>query len=274
MTALKERASLVENPTVHGQLEHITPQMAAALLERNLRNRHVRKGLVRQYADDMLEGRWHLTGEPIIFNEDGRLDNGQHRLQACVLSGVDFDAFVVYGVSEEAQKYMDSGAKRGAHDALALNGIDLDTKNIAAVARGILQFENGGRPSQAEIVDFSEANILKLAQVTSSARAVRNKISGRVATYGVAGWYLTSINTAQAAVFFAAMENGEGLKGGDSRLVLRNYIIKNGTVARNADASTLRGEVALIFKAWNAWREGREVSVIRFGRNEVFPQPK
>lgn len=259
---------------LRGELIKITPEIAEDWLGKNVRNRSLRRLVVRQYANDMIGGRWHLTGEPIIFDELGRLANGQHRLHACILAAIPFEAYVIIGVGTDAQKYMDSGAKRGAHDAIALDGRTGDAKNVAAVTRGILQFSDGvQRPTQAEVVDFFDQNTDRLEWTTRTARGVRTAIGGRVATYGVALWTLAEVNNEHATAFFNALENGEGLEAGDPRLVLRNQIIKVGSSARNADLSSLRGEVAIIFKAWNAWRTGRRISLLRLTRTEDFPNP-
>ena len=73
--------SKVQTP-LNATIEKITPILAESYLERNqLGNRHVTMRRVRLYAQMMREGKWELNGEAIIFDEDGHLMNGQHRLK-------------------------------------------------------------------------------------------------------------------------------------------------------------------------------------------------
>ena len=76
------------------EVEKITPELAKKYLANNKINRGLNKNSVAKYATSMQEGRWKLNGEPIQFNCDGTLINGQHRLQACVRADTSFDTLV------------------------------------------------------------------------------------------------------------------------------------------------------------------------------------
>jgi hypothetical protein len=115
--ALRAKKPAVELTT---DLLTITPEYARELLKANGANRSLRKQLVRTYANEMLAGRWRITGEAIQFGTDGRLLNGQHRLNAVVMADVPVTFLVIYGIDPDAQLVMDSGAKRTAGDALGL----------------------------------------------------------------------------------------------------------------------------------------------------------
>src|SRR6185437_7990465 len=97
--------------------------MADVMLERNsddtYRNRPLNNVRVRRYARGMERG-WKITGETIIFSNDGVLLNGQTRLTACIHAGVSFSTFVAFGIEREAFKYMDGdGACRTASDVFS-----------------------------------------------------------------------------------------------------------------------------------------------------------
>jgi hypothetical protein len=62
------------------KLETITPEQAAIWLTRNRRNRPIRRTRVARYADAMRRGHWRVNGEAVIFDSEGNLLNGQHRL--------------------------------------------------------------------------------------------------------------------------------------------------------------------------------------------------
>ena len=63
-------------------LVYVTPDMAKRWLSKNTGNRPVKKAKVAQYARDMTEGRWEITGEAVKFAQSGRLIDGQNRLHA------------------------------------------------------------------------------------------------------------------------------------------------------------------------------------------------
>jgi hypothetical protein len=54
---------------------------------------------VDRYAEEMRLGVWALNGKSLIFDSNGRLLNGQHRLTACAQSGVPLVTLVVRGVN-------------------------------------------------------------------------------------------------------------------------------------------------------------------------------
>lgn len=79
--------------------ERITPDMAQEYLKYNTENyRSINKSRVISYANDMKAGKWQLNGEGIKFDSNGRLIDGQHRLQAIVHANVPVDMLVIRNV--------------------------------------------------------------------------------------------------------------------------------------------------------------------------------
>lgn len=89
---------------------HITPRIAKTMLSHNTGNRPLRKAVVQRYATDMENGDWQDNGDPIRFDTNGRLIDGQHRLEAVILSDTPIDAWVLRGLKPETQKTMDQAA--------------------------------------------------------------------------------------------------------------------------------------------------------------------
>ena len=96
-------------------VEKVTPKKATEYLKNNVSNPRgkssLSKKVVKQYAEDMSAGLWQLNGEAIMFDEDGFLKNGQHRLAAIILSGKTIDMCVIRGVPNDVDIY-DVGWKR------------------------------------------------------------------------------------------------------------------------------------------------------------------
>ena len=80
------------------EVEIITPANAEAYLKNNAKHRKIKQKKVNEYIQEMQDGKWRLNGKVIIFDSNGRLLNGQHRLSAVAQSGVPLTILVVRGV--------------------------------------------------------------------------------------------------------------------------------------------------------------------------------
>lgn len=85
--------------------------------------------LIRAFSS----GQFRLTGETIIFDWDGDLRDGRHRVKACAATGVEFQAVVVCGVDPEIFYVIGQGAKRTLQNVLTMNG----EKNTAGLGAAI-----------------------------------------------------------------------------------------------------------------------------------------
>ena len=101
-------------------VENVTPEMARAYLLRNKSNRSLRLGTVKKYAEDMKAGRWQMTHQGLAFSKYGDLLDGQHRLNAVVVSNVTVPMVVVWGVEADSALglQVDVGLNRSAADVL------------------------------------------------------------------------------------------------------------------------------------------------------------
>lgn len=142
-------------------VEKITPKIADAYLDQNTNNRNLRSRHVDEICRDMENGSFMANGDAIRFSETGTLLDGQHRLAACVKSGVTFETVVIRGLPNEAQRTMDSGSKRTAGDTLSLYGVhhanivSASIKTIYGIRSGNLQSE---LVTKEEIFNFYEKN--------------------------------------------------------------------------------------------------------------------
>jgi len=113
----------------------ITPEQAEELLKRNRKNRSVDMTTVQSYAVQLMRGEWKITGQPVIFTEQGNLLDGQHRLWASYLSGIPITTFVVTNIPDQDNlfAYVDNCRPRSAGDALQTAGLNGLAKHVAAV---------------------------------------------------------------------------------------------------------------------------------------------
>lgn len=176
---------------ITSQVMTITPALAAEYLERNTRNRPLRKRHVRNMAAQMKSGQW-VIAQPIIFSHEGVLIDGQHRLQAVILSGVSVQMLVVHGVSEGAFGVIDQGPNRSASDLHALLGGSNSVKHTscaAAMYLGLMtttSVANVGGTRQ-DIAEYAMKHSESIARVIAALSKQRYCTSPIIAAFAVAG---------------------------------------------------------------------------------------
>lgn len=101
------------------QIINVTPRMAAEWLatsEGNPRWKSKTKIVdnmrVEAMANDILRGQWNPRGNGIVFNAEGHLVDGHHRLSAIVKAGRVVECIVVRGVTELGEAHIDDNRRR------------------------------------------------------------------------------------------------------------------------------------------------------------------
>ena len=110
----------------------ITPEIAKDFLARLAGNRRLRPKHIEQLAGCMQRGEWMLTNQGIGFDESGALRDGHHRLEACILSGVSFESWVVYGMAPNSYEVIDCGVTRNYADRMQEDRKIVDVIRLAA----------------------------------------------------------------------------------------------------------------------------------------------
>lgn len=251
-------------------VETITPAIAKAMLAENTANRPIRKHRVTLYAQAIRCGQWLMTGEPIIFNGTS-LINGQHRLMACIEAETPFTTVVVRGADEDSFSVVDSGMGRTPGDVLHHLGV-LNYNMAAASAKLVMGYESGTMQNPALSLIATRQ---KIASEVSSHRDIYSAATSRANAVGAA----TNLNRSAAAAFFVltskrdldtgdfeeGLETGANLDVGDARLALRSWAV-------NASRMTNAFHFASIIRAWNAYRSGRPLKLIKtWIRDTRFP---
>ena len=126
----------------------ITPQQAEELLRRNRPGANCKASLstiLSDYVGQMLHDQWKATGQPIIFDENGVLVDGQHRLWACLFSNTTIKSFVVTGVPAIPYlfAFIDNGKARNPAAALQTAGFNGVSPVIAHILKIKVDIETG-----------------------------------------------------------------------------------------------------------------------------------
>lgn len=120
---------------VNVRVQTITPETASRFLQMNTGNRRLRKNHVDRLAESMARGEWKMNGDAIRIGYDGKLVDGQHRLSACVKSGIPFESIVVSGIKNDVFDTIDKGMKRQVADSLYVQG-EVNTPMLAGAMDG------------------------------------------------------------------------------------------------------------------------------------------
>jgi len=119
---------------IRSELVHITPGIARDYLTHNVSNRRLTRSIVNLYIRLLSAGQFKISNDAICFDKTGKLLNGQHRLTACVESGIAFDCFVAHNMPTESFAVMDNGKNRTAGDVLHIQDVK-ESSSVAAIIR-------------------------------------------------------------------------------------------------------------------------------------------
>ena len=257
----------------------VTPAIAAEWIGSMRPNRALKLTTVLAYARQMKAGLWGETGEPIKFDNEGCLLDGQHRLQALISADVDLELCVVSGLDIISQNYMDSGIKRTIGDALSLDGLSYGMQLAATVnvlwgyrRTDILMPPQGHeRPSATEVKQFLKQypgviNSVEFAQ--HHRKSLRPFASD--ATHSSLHFLFDLHSYDDNYAFWNSFMTGEMLEVGDPIFQLRDRLIKNSSQIKKLPVTHIR---ALYMKTWNSFLAGERVHRLYWQSGGLHPEP-
>jgi hypothetical protein len=229
-----------------------------------VRNRTVTIETVRKYARDMSDDKWLWTGAPIQVDHDGFVRNGQHRLLAIVLSGKPQDMVIISNVDPRAQLVMDVGRPRSIASQMQMAGIG-SAQRATAVANTLLRWRGGlmlnsFSPSVLEVNAVIDAETDIPAAITMAHRVFRNVGRAPQSALGAAFVEGGHLDIEARDQFFDQLVTGADLVAGNPILVLRNSMARQLT---HQVRFRRAGQLYQIVKAWNLWRKGDTVKILR-----------
>jgi hypothetical protein len=256
---------------VVASIVHITPAVAESYLTHNTKNRTLNKRHVSHLRDILEAGDMVMNGEAIIFSVDGTLLNGQHRLTACVESGVGFDALVINGIDMDAFKTIDGGRKRSTGDVLGIEGEMCGRQLAAAIQTLFCIVSSSGKQVIAFSRTLHSAHVCRILSMHPGIRDSVNSMGRGPALYrnqvGVALHYLFSIVSPETAEHFAEIVASGAADIERPFNLFRESLISTGV--RVGD--TRRTNAAKAIKAFNAELSGARPKLLRLLANEEFP---
>lgn len=246
----------------------IGPAKALELLKRNLpgANRKVDPATIYYYAKQMAQGDWKPTGQAILFDSNGRLVDGQHRLYALLTSASTIKTFVVTDVAADPLlfAYIDNSRPRSAATALQTMGLNGVSPVIAKVIKigeevnaGVYNPAGGaklGRMSPADIVRLAARypNAHKAARSMASDWENATALIGRKDVVAYFGMRIIDLyGEEKADDFFDDLMNGaEGRDQNDPILALIKLAERD---KREEKPMKRHYMLAALIKVFNSW---------------------
>lgn len=260
-------------------IERVTPQKARQWVEGGRNNRRTSEIKVKQYAMDMDEGRWRQNAVPIVFNEDGELMDGRHRMLALIEHGKPLDFAVARGVDDEAMATFDVGLARRLKDFLHLRGEEY-AEVKASMVNMLWRFETYGTFAHSNLtqraisisqaLDYFDARAEEFRYAAGLGQSVRSHVPLAASLVGALYIIFSAINESDADDFMEKVGSGAALLPTDSVFLLRRRLIDN----RGArDKLAQHVIAALAIKAWNAYRRGQPMQALSWRPGGKTPEP-
>lgn len=285
-----------ENDIREGRMT-ISPDLAKSILkDANYGGqRKVEQKDVSVYAEMMRRGLWELS-DPITFamlNGNLTLVNGQHRLHGVIAYGRDVEFRVAVNKCETPEEvralyYRFDTVMRVRTNPQILNAIDLAagngvSKGIAAATYGAIGIIANSFVVPSNYTVKNEA-VAKLRIVDlrveacdpwwPAARKIEETLKGaqtdlkprilRGSTFAVALMTMR-YQEMKAFDFWRGTARNDGLKRNDPR-----HVFVRDLVARDVSSGAHGQGVVAAALAWNAWFEGRSLSIIKVPQNHVL----
>jgi hypothetical protein len=252
----------------------ITPEAATVFYKHRLRNRYISKTNLQRLMRDIQVGDWKVTGETIIFDDDDRLVDGQHRLLACMESGIPIKTYVVRGnIDKDAATSIDTGKAKTPGDLLTFSNFD-EGHHLAACLRWINRIRTDGmqferfKLTRDEMLEFMKDNP-DVSLSLPYGRFIRQLV---VPSLGAALHFeMAAKDRGLADKYFTHLQQGTG-EVGSPTFVVRELLIKNKLHRAQLPVHIV---AAMLIKAWNLLRTGRTAKIIRwYGDTQNEPYPK
>jgi len=274
------------NKQMTSRTVRITPSIALQWLKRNGSNRPFSRDAARALAAEMSSGYWRENGESIIFDTDGVLVDGQHRLQAVLNSTHEYHVPVITGVAAEVRPTVDTGKKRSGAANLQMSG----EKNASTLSSALLLWRGYSahdvrvmthpaqgvperRTSIPRIMEYLE-QVPGIREAVSVSLSLRPSGHGRAlvpSSEAAMIWLAITQSGAskdRANQFLGCVLSGFNLPEDSPIVGLRRRLIDSLRPGLRMDK---RERLALVLKTWQLWSTGQTRKIIKWEPTEPFP---
>lgn len=274
----------------------ITPDHAREILSNNTFNRPMSKSAIDVITDQIIKGQWKYNGQSIVISDGGELLDGQHRLSACVKSGISIECEIVKGVSKGSFDTMDSGRLRGGGDCLAIKGVS-NSIFVASSLRGVVHFSSDkglvfpfGSAGSKKVLNISLSNTYEwidneffshnkdFNSCSDFFGFIKSRMQGtngfKLGCYGFAVLMTYMIDKEESIKFLDRVADGLFSSPTDPAKKIRDYITSGSMLPRKkkyGGGGSSAYRASMYFKAWNYFCDNKELNSLRLGDLTVSP---
>lgn len=251
----------------------VTPEIARALLDKNVNNRHLSSRRVDALVKVMQRGEWQYNGDTIRISKSGRLLDGQHRLSAIEQSGMPQKYIIVDNLDDEAFTTIDIGSARTASQMLGILG-EKNTASLASISKMVLMTEKEGKPihgspdkqvTHSQIVDFADNNEDIVQSALFAARKWPRKYMGPSVS-GYCYHMFGRVSPKLRDAFMEELVSGEFSYQDSPVRYIRDLLIEERGGVLKRDSSR---RIALLFKAFRFFKDGKTAKMVRLEKDQT-----
>tara|TARA_B100000767_G_scaffold163893_1_gene153662 strand:+ start:590 stop:1432 length:843 start_codon:yes stop_codon:yes gene_type:complete len=266
------------------ELVLVTPELAKNYLRFNQNNRTLKSSHVTFLSNQIKKDAFLENGEGIIFDNEGVLKDGQHRLKAISINDKSYFIPVIRGVNSHCMATYDTGKNRSSADILKLNGF-----KYPAPLAGFIQIMNKycvkSSTSSAitsnrlesltnqEVLTYVNDNYYWLIDIVSKTEALKGKVNKTVLSpsfISLITYMIGGKNPSNDVYQFIKHITGV-LKTESSSMSYIYNKLYNSKV--NKEPLNNYWVLGMIIKSWNFYADGNPaVKYFKFDVNNELPK--
>lgn len=279
MSSTPKQQTRPPKPASKAELMWVDVAQARKWLLTNHDNRSLSRLHVRNLVRLMEQGRFKYNADPIRFDENGDLTDGQHRLTAVVHSERGQWLLIAGNIPRSYVRTMDVGLKRSVGHWFKMQGHKSPT-TVAASARMLYAFEQGflsqlgsgfGKfyPQEADAVLQRHPDLKISIQECFTRKQDMKRVFRSDAGAGFFHYLFTRVDPVAGADFMVRWADGAGLTKDSPILKLRNVL--NDDLHDPRKKLNTKVRFGLVLKAWKFHCKGQTVKVLRYSPKDKWP---
>lgn len=271
---LSRKASFLDSVQIECKVIQVSPELAKTFLSRNLEsNRKLNQARIKSYVKRMHLGEWKLS-EPLKFNANGDLFDGQHRLHAVIAANISVPFVVLKGYPIESMSCVDIGMTRSLANVAAIEGIHITPlqAGIAVVMQStITRLASAALNTPQERINLYLHH--KEAVDLASRVAGKSSITHASIRAAIAKAYYYE-DRERLVQFIRVLDTGFPVNGleDNAAIAMRTIFIRGKQTKSNAGD----GRLVLFRQALTAVKlfcKGKDTKVIREAGKDLYPLP-
>lgn len=264
-------------------VEVITPEKAAIYLNTSVGNRNIKKDTITALVNALNKGTFEVNGETIVFDQNGSLMDGHHRMEAIVRANAPAICLVIRGINRDTWTTMDSGTARSLGDVFKFEVIQ-NYSSVSTVVAGTFAMAKNkvgtntlGSGNKLNREGLSRKDALELyykhadiwQEVTKLGINTKNKLTGifTIKEVGIISAYLIIYlhhDSEKVKEFWTLVVNGDGIYAS-----LRNLFLKDMQETRFKKMSA-QSRQSCIAAVWNKYLTDKKAKRVQYSFTELI----